>query len=164
MVLAIIAICVCVFRCAYIGLKGNYNVYSFIKKKTGVDLKGCSVVTDYEDYGFQGDGCHYIAVDCSHYSQSIEKQVAGWNVLPMSEKLNKIIYGTGEYAQGLSSRYGMPKVMNGKYLFILNSPQGTSGSAYTSGEDFPFSWYVHNISVAVYDSDNKMFYYFNSTM
>ena len=157
-IIIIVAMCFLCCGCS------SYNPVSFIKRKTGVDVKGCRRMVDYNDHdGFHGDGEHFIAYDCSAYAESIEEQVDSWKDLPLTENIHIALYGAGWYvgegSSTVAGRYDLPEEMNGKYMFIDRHYKATDPSD-DSGL-FDDDRYSFDYTVAIFDTDNKMFYYYD---
>lgn len=143
-----------------------------------ITLPACSVDTQSDDYfgfskqdftvveekdthgGFHGDGSYYLILDCSDNAETALKMVESWNNLPLSENLDLIMFG-GEkdgisYTYDLFKEAHMPKIENGYYCFRdrrSEAKNASDDSELLSRNSFDFS-------LAVYDSDTNIFYYF----
>lgn len=99
-------------------------------------------------------------MDCSENKGKALEIVNSWNQLPLSENLNLIMYG-GErdgmtYGFNLAELANMPTIENGYYCFYDRHSESTD-----SGSDANlFDRASFNFSLAVYDFDTNMMYYF----
>lgn len=120
-----------------------------------------TVVEEQDTHGgFHGDGSYYLILDCSHNTENALKIIEGWNSLPLSENLNLLMFG-GEkdgikYSHDLSEKAHMPEIENGYYCFRDRQPQAED----SSDDSELLSRSSCNFSLAVYDSDTNIFYYF----
>ncbi|MBE7014147.1 MAG: hypothetical protein E7419_02935 [Ruminococcaceae bacterium] len=110
--------------------------------------------------GFHGDGSYYLILDCSDNKEEALKIVSNWNKLPLSENLNLIIYG-GEkdgvtYGYKLQEEAHIPKIKNGYFMF-----EDRHYKSKDSKDDTElFDRYSFNFSIAIYDCDTDIMYYF----
>lgn len=120
-----------------------------------------SVVEELDTHGgFLGDGSYYLILDCSNNKEKSLEMIKDWNKLPLSENLNLIMYG-GEkdgvtYGYNLAEEAHMPKIENGYYMFEDRS----SESKDSTDDSELFDRYSFNFSIAVYDCDTNIMYYF----
>ena len=127
----------------------------------GFSKKDFTVVAEQDTHGgFHGDGSYYLILDCSNNVDDALSIVANWNQLPLSEKLNLIMYG-GEkdgvtYGYNLAEEARMPAMENGYYRF----EDRHSGANEASNNSGLFGCGSFNFSLAVYDSDTNRLYYF----
>lgn len=131
-----------------------------LRYEFGFDKDDYIIIDEYDSHGgFQGEGSYRLILDCSQSREKALKQVADWNRLPLSENLRLIMYGGEkdgvEYAYDLASDAKIPEINNGFYKFINRSPNATDKYS-----DDIFSAYSFNFSLAVYDSDADMLYYY----
>lgn len=144
-----------------------------------IALPACSVDTQSDDYfgfskhdftvveeqntygGFHGDGSYYLILDCSNNKETALKIVDSWNSLPLSENLDLIMFG-GEKdgisydGYDLSEEAHIPEIKNGYYCFkdrYSKAENSSDDSELLSRSSF-------NFSLAIYDSDTDIFYYF----
>lgn len=90
----------------------------------------------------------------------ILEQLKYWEKLPLSENLQLIMYG-GEkdsttYSYKLGNQNGIPKITNGYYYFLDRHNEATNKH---SDKDL-FDRYSFNFTIALYDIDTKIFYYY----
>lgn len=136
---------------------GNANA----EKYFGFRKKDYEVREETDTHGgFHGDGAYHLIMDCSENKGKALEIVNSWNQLPLSENLNLIMYG-GErdgmtYGFNLAELANMPTIENGCYCFYDRHSESTD-----SGSDANlFDRASFNFSLAVYDFDTNMMYYF----
>lgn len=105
--------------------------------------------------GLLGDGLYYLILDCSEKQETALKKVQDWKPLPLSENLNRMLYGGGSYSYGLAGETHIPKIENGYYLFKDRHSESTDSSDDTA----LFDRYSFNFSVGIYDTDTDRLYY-----
>lgn len=138
---------------------GNYisNSYEYF----GFAKKDFDVVEELDTHGgFHGDGSYYLILDCSENKKEALELIKYWKKLPLSENLELIMFG-GEregitYGYNLSEEAKMPKVENGYYFFQDRSSESTN----SEDDSELLNRYSFNFSIAVYDSDTDILYYF----
>ena len=110
--------------------------------------------------GFLGDGEYYLILDCSDNTEKALENIEGWNSLPLSENLELAMFGgekDGEaYGYMLSELAHMPKIENGYYFF----EDRFDGAEDPSDDSELLSRYSFNFSLAVYDCDTNLLYFF----
>lgn len=127
----------------------------------GFSKQDFTVVEEQDTHGgFHGDGSYYLILDCSNHTENALKIVNGWNRLPFSENLDLIMFG-GEkdginYVYNLSEDAHIPEIENGYYCFRDRHSQTED----SSDDSELLSRSSFNFSLAVYDSDTNIFYYF----
>lgn len=119
----------------------------------GFSKRDFTVIEEADTHGgFHGDGSYYLILDCSENREKALNNINDWNELPLSENLNSIMY-----EGGLAEEVNIPKkVENGYYRFYDRH----SESADSSDDSELFDRASFNFSLAVYDSDTDMMYYF----
>lgn len=110
--------------------------------------------------GFHGDGSYYLILDCSQNANKARSIVESWTELPLSENLDLIMYG-GEkdginYGYNFAERAHWPTIKNGVYKFVDRH----SESKNSSDDSDILDRSSFNFSVAVYDFDSDILYYF----
>ena len=135
----------------------------------GFAKRDFSVVDELDTHGgFIGDGSYYLILDCSDNRDKALEKVKDWNKLPLSENLNLIMYG-GEkdgvtYSLDLAEEAKIPKVENGYYIFedrYLENPEDRySENRDTKDDSWLFDRGSYNFSIAIYDCDTDIMYYF----
>lgn len=125
----------------------------------GFTKKDFSVVEELDTHGgFQGEGSHYLILDCSDNKETALEIVRNWKKLPLSKNLNHIMYGEEDinFEINLAEEAHIPKIENGYYIFKDNQLKGTdisNDSALLNRSSF-------NFEIAVYDCDTDKIYYF----
>ena len=127
----------------------------------GFSKKDFTVTEEVDTHGgFHGDGSYYLILDCSENKEKALENMSGWNELPLSENLDLIMYG-GEkdgktYSYNLAEEANIPKIENGYYCFRDRHSESTD----SSDDSKLFDRYSFNFSVALYNSDTDMMYFF----
>ena len=129
----------------YFGFKTN--MFSVIEEK---DTHG----------GFHGDGSYYLILDCSEKSEQSTELIKDWKPLPLTENLQLIMYG-GEkdgvsYGYNLAEKAHWPFINNGVYKFVDRHSEAVDKSDDASLFERP----SYNFSIAAYDLDTNILYYF----
>ena len=130
-------------------------------KYFGFTKKDFLVVEELDTHGgFQGEGSHYLILDCSHNKAKALEIVKDWNKLPLSENLNYIMYGEVKdgltYGYELAKEAHIPKIENGYYIFKDRHPESNDSKDDTELLDR----YSYNFLIAIYDCDTNRMYYF----
>ncbi|MBE6639568.1 MAG: hypothetical protein E7616_09015 [Ruminococcaceae bacterium] len=110
--------------------------------------------------GFHGDGSYYLILDCSQNADKARSIVENWTTLPLSENLHIVMYG-GEkdginYGYNFAEEAHWPTIKNGVYKFVDRH----SESKNSSDDSDLLDRYSVNFSIAVYDLDSNILYYF----
>lgn len=127
----------------------------------GFTKKDFSVIEELDTHGgFQGEGSHYLILDCSNNKQKAFEIIKDWNNLPLSENLNIAMYG-GEkdgiiYGYELAKEAHIPKIENGYYIFEDNQLEGID----SSNDSELLNRSSFNFEISVYDCDTDKMYYF----
>ncbi len=127
----------------------------------GFTKQDFTVVEENDTHGgFLGDGEYYLIMDCSDNTEKALENIEGWNKLPLSENLELAMFGgekDGEtYGYMLSEHAHMPKIENGYYFF----EDRFDGAENPNDDSELLSRYSFNFSLAVYDCDTNIFYFF----
>ena len=115
--------------------------------------------------GFNGDGNYYLTLDCSKNMEKINELITDWNKLPFSEELGFIMYGGSKDKTHYGAIYGnekgktFPQIENGYYK-ILDRNNGDKREVV---DDLGYHA-SNNFTIAVYDADGKLMYYFEFDM
>ena len=149
--LILIAIIIfCMIGCA------SFSTNEYINQEINIDISKCHILIDNDGHGgFLGDGEYFVKADCSNDSENMLNQIRFWNELPFPEDVQLIMYG-GEkngitYAYNLADKVGIPKIKNGVYLFDDRHIQ--SDKVFLNRSSY-------NFTVALYDKDSDIFYYY----
>ena len=110
--------------------------------------------------GFQGDGAYYLLLDCSEKAEQAKALIQDWKPLPLTENLQLIMYG-GEkngvsYGYNLAEKAHWPIINNGVFKYVDRHLEAVD----ESNDAELFSRYSFNFSLAVYDLDANIMYYF----
>ena len=125
----------------------------------GFTKKDFFVIEELDTHGgFQGEGSHYLILDCSGNKQKALEIVKDWNKLPLSKNLNHILYGGEDinYEINLAEEAHIPKIVNGYYIF--EDSQREDKDNRDDSELFNRSSF--NFEIAIYDCDTDRMYYF----
>lgn len=120
-----------------------------------------SVVEELDTHGgFHGDGSYRLILDCSGNKQGALENMCGWNTLPLSENLALIMYGGHKdgmwYGYNLAEDANIPSIENGYYIF-----KDRHSDIRDSADDSElFGRHSFHFSIAIYDSDADIMYYF----
>ena len=154
----------CLFALLFIVLliKPIDNYADLSAKHFGFAKKDFVVVEELDTHGgFQGEGSYYLALDCSENKEKSHKIIKDWNKLPLSKNLNYIMYG--EVRDGLTYGYELakkeahiPEIKNGYYMFEDRHPESKDSRDDTDLLDR----HSYNFSIAIYDCDTDIMYYF----
>ena len=125
----------------------------------GFTKKDFEVVEELDTHGgFQGEGSHYLLLDCSDNKEKALEIVRDWKKLPLSKNLNHIMYGEEDinFEINLAEEAHIPKIENGYYIFVDSQAEGKN-----NGDDSElFNRYSFNFEIAIYDCDTDRMYYF----
>lgn len=147
------AVAVVTLLCSLLSCASERDCFGFFKKDF-------AVLEENDTHGAFGDGAYYLILDCSENRQQAMELVSGWKELAMSEDLELIMYG-GErdgtvYGYNLAEQAKMPKVENGYYRFYDRHPN----AKYPYDTSDLLKRVSFNFSLAVYDTDSDIMYYF----
>lgn len=149
--------------CSLIGctiLSRDSNTNKYIKRKINVDISDCNIIVDNYKKGFFGDGDYFVKANCSNNSENMIKQLSSWKQLPLSENLQLIMYGGKKgnvyYSYDFAKKAGIPEIKNGLYFFIDRHDE--SKDKYS--DKYLFTRSSHNFTIAMYDLDSNILYYY----
>ena len=153
---ATIIVCFIFSSCSTVG-SGQNDYFGF---KTSV----FTVVDEKDTHGgFHGDGDFYLILDCSGKAERAKELIGSWKPLPLTENLQRVMDMTCSgmedgvyYTKTLAEIAHWPIIENGVYKFIDRHSNATDESDDTD----LFNRYSYNFSIAVYDLDTDMLYYF----
>lgn len=127
----------------------------------GFQPSAFTVVEEKDTHGgFLGDGEYYLILDCSENIEQAEELIKDWKPLPLTENLQLAMYG-GEkngvhYGYNFAEEAHWPEISNGVYKFVDRHDEAFDKSDDTN----LLNRYSFNFSIAVYDLDTNIFYYF----
>lgn len=148
LIIVTIIVCVVFSSCSTVGYFGfRTSAFTVIEEK---DTHG----------GFLGDGTYYLILDCSERKEQATELIKDWKPLPLTENLQLIMYG-GEkngvsYAYDLAEEAHWPIINNGVYKFVDRHSEAVGKSDDAS----LFERHSYNFSIAAYDLDTNILYYF----
>lgn len=157
-----VAHCLIAFMFLILLIKPIDNYADLSAKHFGFAKKDFVVVEELDTHGgFQGEGSYYLALDCSENKEKSHKIIKDWNKLPLSKNLNYIMYG--EVKDGLvygfalaENEANIPKIENGYYMFEDRHLESNDSRDDTELLDR----HSYNFSIAIYDCDTDIMYYF----
>lgn len=156
-IIILIAVISCVFIGIYIFLDIKFGWQIWISRRIEVFVP-FSVKLEYEDShgGFHGDGECLVKVFFSEeqaheFKEKIEKNTH-WNKLPMSERLQNCVSLYAEEGKN------MPIIENG-YWFYLDR-HSEADNKYDENERYEEFRASRNYSVAVFDTDENILYFY----
>ena len=148
LIIVTIIVCVVFSSCSTVGYFGfRTSAFTVIEEK---DTHG----------GFLGDGTYYLILDCSERKEQATELIKDWKPLPLTENLQLIMYG-GEkngvsYAYDLAEEAHWPIINNGVYKFVDRHSEAVD----KSDDAGLFERHSYNFSIAAYDLDTNILYYF----
>lgn len=142
----------------------SINSCSFNKKITNIsynidlNIRNCKIENDIDNHGgFLGDGDYFAKIICNEKEDNEIKMT--WKKLPLSEELQKVMEIKKCHDDGCKDvfeEYSIPKIENGYYNF-LNRQVDAKDKRNDQEINNQISY---NFSVAIYDGDNKIIYYY----
>ena len=156
LIIATIIVCIVFTSCNTVG-SGQAEYFGF---KTSV----FAVIDEKDTHGgFHCDGDYYLILDCSEKAEQAKELIDGWKPLPLTENLQRIMNMTCSgvedgvyYSKTLTEIAHWPIIENGVYKFIDRHSDAIDESDDTD----LFNRYSYNFSIAVYDLDTDILYYF----
>ena len=148
-ILVIIAIFM-ILTIVLIYLLYDNSVYSQIKKEFRIDVTNCKKIKSKDTHGgFHGDGVLFAILDCSQSNETIINQIKEWDTLPITDEsilLQFKRFQLDDFYNDEVKNYDILNKQNGFYYF-------KGKNQYDYGD-------YANFDIAIYDSDNFVFYYF----
>ena len=135
-----------------------------ISDSLGVDVKEGTIVASEDSHGgFHGDGMYFVTLSFSNRTFLDQASgVQGWDSLPLSENLTKLVYGieddTSKIGPYLTKEIGepvIPDVQNGCYYFLDRHSQSVDGY----DDNDVLNRGSLNLTIAIYDMDTGTLYY-----
>lgn len=115
---------------------------------------------DYKDYGaFRGQGTSYTSLQFADdaFLEQIQKQNA-WKPFPLDKTAQELVYGVSDscrFGTPLTDDEGtplVPEIKHGYYLLHEPAEQGNCSAK-------PYRRHARNLSLSIYDSDNRVLYH-----
>ena len=143
-----------------------------LKRELGVDISGYTEMTESDNHGgFHGDGellytAYYNAEPAAELEEKLEalagKKTSGWKKLPMTEVLQAAAYGIKEETRRvgpyvtLDGQQALPEVKEGYYYFRDRHSQAED----ERDDSQLLQRHSFNFTLAVYDAENNVLYYY----
>jgi len=143
-----------------------------LKRELGVDISGYTEITESDNHGgFHGDGellytAYYNAGPAAELEEKLEvlagKETSGWKKLPMTEVLQTAAYGIKEETRRvgpyvtLDGQQALPEVTEGYYYFRDRHSQAED----ERDDSQLLQRHSFNFTLAVYDAENNVLYYY----
>lgn len=128
----------------------------YISRVVKVDISKCNTIIDEDTHGgFLGDGELFYKASCKN--SNLKDEVKNWKEFPLTENLNSLVYDEEKTFTLLSKYFDMPRIENGYYLFIDRHSESND----SRDDSNLFSRASMNFSLAIYDADTGMFYYYD---
>lgn len=143
-----------------------------LKRELGVDISGYTEMTESDNHGgFHGDGellytAYYNAGPAAELEEKLEnlagEETSGWKELPMTEVLQAAAYGVKEETRRvgpyvtLDGQQALPEVTEGYYYF--RDRHSEAADERDSSQLLPRN--SQNFTLAVYDAENNVLYYY----
>lgn len=126
----------------------------------GFNTNAFTIVEEEDTHGgFLGDGSYNLILDCSGNTEQAKKIIKGWKQLPLTENLQYAMYGgeiDGVPYGGFAEDANWPIIENGVYKFVDRHYESVNESDDTD----LLNRYSFNFSVAAYDLDTNILYYY----
>ena len=134
------------------------NKINNISKNIGITSSNCKIESDKDTHGgFLGDGEYFAKLTCNEVEENGIK--INWRELPLSEELEKAMElkqcGSGS-CKSAFERYNIPTNINGYYYFFDRHNDSTDKRSDRELNERS----SYNFSVGIYDSDNRVLYYY----
>ena len=135
----------------------NDNKMKRISKNIGINSSNCKIEDDKNTHGgFLGDGEYLAKLTCNEQEENAIK--INWKELPLSSELLKameIPQCSGNGCKDAFERFNLPRE-NGYYYFFDRH----SESKDTRSDSELNNRSSYNFSLGIYDSNNKVLYYY----
>lgn len=131
----------------------------YIQKEIGADISSCKIMEDEDTHGgFLGDGDYLVIADCSENKEKILNQISHWKNFSLTKNLEQVVYGFEKDGVEFSKQVPetIPKIENGYYYFYDRHSE--SQNAFS--DEGLFDRASYNYTLAFYDMDTDLFYYF----
>lgn len=137
----------------------NKTSPSYISRQLGIDLRNYDVITTYDSTGGNlgyMNSCTSFQIENDSFESELIHDSNKWAPLPMNTDIRTLLYGGTKngiyYNCELLTRAGVPYIEHGYYYFVSRDSQSTS----------PLEPLSYDLYVAVYDSDTRILYYYES--
>ena len=136
---------------------------SRLRRELGVDVsKGTVLVGEDDHNGAGSSGTAFTAAAFDPGAAgALTKKLASdgrWNELPLTDTLSRAVYGDAEHEPltTMGGEKAIPEVKNGYYRFI----DRYKGAQDASDDSFLFTRTDYNFTIALYDTDANVLYYY----
>lgn len=169
--IGLVAVALILFGVIWSWFGGRWSTLREIKEKTGLDLPGNKNYGYVDTHGgFFGDGHTLATLTFSEKADTKLRQqmesLPYWRKMPLTEYVDIFLYGgylDGWYRCGGSLEEGFPQVTEG-YWFLLDEASDVTGDGDKPGEAHNdanlFKRASFNVTVVVYDTENRTLYYY----
>ena len=151
--LAVVTLVACAMPIAMIAPAAHITKLSYpeqVQKISGLDISGSTIVSVEDTHGgFHGDGELIVQFDCTKIEDSIAEQLADWRPLPLTDSLQKLIYGA-------IHTVGIPEITHGCYFFWDRHSE-SSDPTNDNELNHRHSW---NFTLLLYDAEHSQLYLF----
>lgn len=153
LLLSLILLCCVLSSC---GLQSNTRTECF-----GFNIADYTLVEEHDTHGsFLGDGSYYLILDCSEKTSTAQEIIDNWKPLPLTENLQLVMYGGKkdgiDYGYSFAEEAHWPIINNGVYKFVDRHSETKDNTDDTDLLDR----HSFNFSIAVYDLDTDILYFF----
>lgn len=132
------------------------NEIKYISKRLNINLDSCKIIESEDSHGgFHGDGQYFAKISCT------EIDINDWKELPLSEELQKTVgmhWCDDNGCNDIYEKYNIPKIKNGYYYFYDRHSESTNPKDDTDLNNRN----SYNFTEAIYDSDNKIIYFYEA--
>jgi hypothetical protein len=130
------------------------NEMDHISKRLDLNMDSCRIIESEDTHGgFLGDGHYFAKVSCDKVDTS------NWGELPLSEELQEVLnlkYCDNKGCYNIYEKYNISDIKNGYYYFYDRYSDSTNP---TDDSDIN-NRSSYNFTVAIYDKDNKIIYFY----
>ena len=135
-----------------------FSIKKYISKNIELDLKKCNIVQEKDTHGgFLGDGDLFVKLDCSNLNNF--NLSSNWKKLPVSSEINEIMnmkQCSIDDCLNVYEKYDIPNNINGYYYFL-----DRHSSSLNEFDDSDLNNRgSYNFTIALFDIDNKILYYY----
>lgn len=158
LVLIIIIFLVISYVFFIVHFNGDNNSKKHISKIIEIDIEKCNIEIESDTHGgFLGDGDYFAKIICSNKEN--HDDFYNWKEMPLSDSLKKVMGMSqcdDKECSNAFEKYSIPEIENGYYYFLDRHSEATDkhDDANLNNRD------SMNFSLAIYDADNKIIYFY----
>lgn len=134
------------------------NKINYISDTLETNFENCIIEYDEDTHGgFLGDGDYFAKIICTEDVNG--KIQSNWNKLPLPEEIQVVmnmIQCNKDGCYSIYDQYNIPRTENGYYYFYDRHSDSTDR---TNSADLN-NRSSYNFSIGIYDSQNKILYYY----